>query len=61
MIVIKANNPDIGLMCIIPVGMPEVPTCDVTVFEGHQGGKGIDRLRIFHFGGSTHYLLFLPG
>lgn len=40
MIFMEANNPDIGLMCVMPVGMPEVSTCDITVFECQQVRKG---------------------
>lgn len=40
MIFIEADNPDIGLMCVIPIGMVEVSTCDVTVKEGQHVKKG---------------------
>jgi phosphatidylserine decarboxylase len=39
-IFIEADNPDIGLMCIMPVGMVEVSTCDITVKEGQHVEKG---------------------
>ena len=45
-IFIKADNPKIGLMCFVKVGQ--------------HINKG-DQLGIFHFGGSTHVLLFRPG
>jgi phosphatidylserine decarboxylase len=60
MIFIEADNPDIGLMCFMPVGMAEVSTCDITVYEGQHVKKG-DELGMFHFGGSTHCLIFRPG
>jgi phosphatidylserine decarboxylase len=60
MIFIEADNPDIGLMCVMPVGMAEVSTCDITVYEGQHVHKG-DQLGMFHFGGSTHCLIFRPG
>ncbi len=56
-IFIEADNPDIGLMAFIGVGMDEVSTCDVTVREGQHVTKG-DQLGMFHFGGSSHVLLF---
>ncbi len=56
---IQADNPDIGLMCFMPVGMAEVSTCDITVYEGQYVKKG-DQLGMFHFGGSTHCLIFGP-
>jgi phosphatidylserine decarboxylase len=60
MIFIEADNPDIGLMCVMPVGMAEVSTCEITVYEGQHVNKG-DQLGMFHFGGSTHCLIFRPG
>jgi phosphatidylserine decarboxylase len=59
MIFIQADNPKIGLMCFMPVGMAEVSTCQITVQEGQQVKKG-DELGIFHYGGSTYCLLFRP-
>jgi phosphatidylserine decarboxylase len=60
MLFIEADNPAIGLMCVLPVGMAEVSTCEITVYEGQRVKKG-DQLGMFHFGGSTHCLLFGPG
>jgi phosphatidylserine decarboxylase len=60
MIFIEADNAKIGLMCFMPVGMAEVSTCDITVYEGQHVKKG-DQLGMFHFGGSTHCLIFRPG
>jgi phosphatidylserine decarboxylase len=59
MIFIEADNPAIGLMCVLPVGMAEVSTCEITVYEGQHVSKG-SQLGMFHFGGSTHCLLFRP-
>lgn len=60
LIYIQADNPAIGLMCFMPIGMAEVSTCDITVYEGQRVKKG-DELGMFHFGGSTHCLFFRPG
>ena len=60
MIFIEADNPAIGLRCVLPVGMAEVSTCEITVYEGQHVKKG-SQLGMFHFGGSTHCLLFRPG
>ena len=57
MIFIQADNPAIGLMCFMPVGMGEVSTCEITVYEGQHVTKG-DQLGMFHFGGSTCCMLF---
>jgi phosphatidylserine decarboxylase len=59
-IFIEADNPAIGLMAFIGVGMDEVSTCEITVKEGQHVKKG-DELGMFHFGGSSHVLLFRKG
>ena len=46
-------------MCVIFVGMAEVSSNDITVREGQHVKKG-DQLGMFHFGGSTHCLIFRP-
>ena len=60
LIFIQADNPDIGLMAIMFVGMAEVSSNEITVYEGQHVNKG-DQLGMFHFGGSTHTLIFRPG
>ncbi|POR38219.1 Uncharacterized protein TPAR_01594 [Tolypocladium paradoxum] len=57
---IEADNADIGLMAFVGIGMDEVSTCDITVKEGQRVDKG-QELGMFHFGGSTHCLLFRKG
>jgi len=57
---IEADNPDIGLMCFLAVGMAEVSTCEMTVYVGQHVNKG-DPIGMFHYGGSTHCLIFRPG
>lgn len=59
-IFIKADNPKIGLMCFVAVGMAEVLGNEITVKVGQHINKG-DQLGIFHFSGSTHVLSFRPG
>lgn len=59
LIFIEADNPDIGLMATLFVGMAEVSSTEITVFEGQHVNKG-DQLGMFHFGGSTHCLIFRP-
>ena len=58
-IYIEADNPHIGLMCFVAIGMAEVSTCEITVYDGQHVKKG-DELGMFHFGGSTHCLIFGP-
>jgi len=60
LIFIEADNPKIGLMCVMPVGMAEVSSCEITVKAGERVEKG-DQLGMFHFGGSTHCLIFRRG
>ena len=60
LIFIEADNPDIGLMAVMFVGMAEVSSNEITVYEGQHVKKG-DQLGMFHFGGSTHVLIFRPG
>ncbi|KAF8598699.1 phosphatidylserine decarboxylase-like protein [Ceratobasidium sp. AG-I] len=59
LVFIQADNPLIGLICFIAVGMAEVSTCEVTVRVEDSVKKG-DPLGMFHFGGSTHCLVFRP-
>ncbi|WVQ63091.1 phosphatidylserine decarboxylase [Kwoniella botswanensis] len=59
-IFIEADNPRIGLMAFVGIGMTEVSTCDTTVKEGQHVEKG-EELGMFHFGGSTHCQLFRKG
>lgn len=60
LIFIEADEPAIGLMAFIGVGMAEVSTCEITVEEGQHVTKG-DQIGMFHYGGSTHCLLFRKG
>lgn len=59
LVFIQADNPDIGLMAVLFVGMAEVSSCEFTVYEGQHVNKG-DQLGMFHYGGSTHCLIFRP-
>lgn len=56
----EADNPAIGLMAFIGIGMDEVSTCEITVKEGQHVKKG-DEIGMFHFGGSSFCLLFRKG
>lgn len=59
LVYIKADNPDIGLLCFIAIGLVEISTCDVTVREGQHVRTG-DELGMFHYGGSSSVLVFGP-
>ena len=59
LIFIQADNADIWLVCFVGVGMAEVSTCDITVQAGQRVAVG-EELGMFHFGGSSHAVLFGP-
>lgn len=61
-ILIQADDPVIGLMAFVPVGMIEVSSCVISpeIVPGHHVNKG-DELGYFQFGGSTECLIFRPG
>lgn len=66
LIFIEADNPAIGLVCVIPIGMAEVSSCvlkganGAPLKEGQRVKKG-DQIGYFQFGGSTHCVVFGPG
>jgi phosphatidylserine decarboxylase len=55
--VIKADNPKIGRVCVIEIGMAEVSGIDQCIKEGQRIEKGA-RLGNFRFGGSSHAFVF---
>ena len=59
-IFIEVDSAAVGLMAVVAVGMAEVSTCDITVKQGQHVDKG-EQIGMFHFGGSTHCLLFRKG
>jgi phosphatidylserine decarboxylase len=61
-ILIEADDPVIGLMAFVAVGMVEVSSCKIAskIKPGHHVEKG-EELGYFQFGGSTHCLVFRPG
>ncbi|KAL8739465.1 MAG: hypothetical protein Q9190_007735 [Brigantiaea leucoxantha] len=56
---ILADNPKIGLMAVVFIGMCEVSSCEFTIEPGDRVTKG-DEIGMFHFGGSSHCLVFRP-
>lgn len=61
-IYIEADDPKIGLMVMMPIGMAEVSSCVLLdqIKEGYKVKKG-EELGYFQYGGSTHCLIFRPG
>ncbi|MCE0767636.1 phosphatidylserine decarboxylase family protein [Pseudonocardia kujensis] len=61
-ILIEADDPVIGLVAFVPIGMSDVSSCLLGphVQPGAHVTKG-DELGYFQFGGSTYCLIFRPG
>ena len=61
-IYIEADDPKIGLMVMMPIGMAEVSSCVLldNIKVGYKVKKG-EELGYFQYGGSTHCLIFRPG
>jgi phosphatidylserine decarboxylase len=61
-ILIEADEPSVGMIAVVPVGMVEVSSCVIApaVKPGAHVEKG-QELGHFQFGGSTYCLLFRPG
>lgn len=57
---LDADNGAVGLVAFVAIGMGEVSSCDVSVREGQRVAKG-DELGMFHYGGSSHCLVFGAG
>ncbi len=55
---IQPDDPTIGLIALVMIGMAEVSSVDFDDLEHFEKGQEIGR---FHFGGSTHCLIFGPG
>jgi len=60
LIFIEADNPYIGLMCFVAVGLADVSSCEITITEGQKVQKG-QQTGMFHYGGSAMCLVFRPG
>ncbi|MCU1472006.1 phosphatidylserine decarboxylase family protein [Amnibacterium sp.] len=61
-ILVQADDPVIGLVAFIAIGMVEVSTCLISdhVRPGYHVAKG-EELGCFQFGGSSECLIFRPG
>ena len=58
-VLIEADNPAIGLMALVPVGMSDVSSC--LIGDGIEAGRHVDKgeeLGRFQFGGSSQCLVF---
>ncbi|WP_372410138.1 phophatidylserine decarboxylase associated domain-containing protein [Streptomyces luteireticuli] len=59
-VVIRSESPDIGKVCVVPVGITEISSVDITVQEGDRVTRG-DEIGRFSYGGSSMCLVFQPG
>lgn len=59
LIFLEADNPDIGLICFIAIGMTDTSGCEIIVKPGQHVKKG-EKMGMFHFGGSSYCLVFGP-
>lgn len=59
LVFIAADNPALGLMALMFVGMAEVSSNELVVRAGQRVEKG-DPLGMFHYGGSTYVMIFRP-
>ena len=61
-VIIQADDPVIGLMAFVAVGMLEVSSCIIhdNIVPGYHVARG-EETAYFQFGGSTHCLVFRRG
>ncbi|MCF3101277.1 phosphatidylserine decarboxylase family protein [Streptomyces roseoverticillatus] len=60
LVVIESTVPDIGYVCVIPVGITEISSVRFSVGVGDRVTRG-DELGYFSYGGSSMALVFEPG
>ena len=60
LVFIRADNKAIGMVCVIPIGITEISSVEITVKAGDKVKKG-DQLGYFSYGGSTLALVFEHG
>lgn len=56
---IEADDPAIGMVCVVPIGITEVSSITLTARRGDTVQKG-DQLGYFSYGGSSMAVLFEP-
>ena len=59
---IRSDDPKIGVVCVMPVGMVEISSCKILpkIKPGYHLEKG-EEIGYFQFGGSTSCLIFQKG
>jgi phosphatidylserine decarboxylase len=59
LIIIKADDPAIGTVCVIPVGITEISSITIEVDRGERVTKG-QEIGFFSYGGSSLAMVFQP-
>jgi phosphatidylserine decarboxylase len=60
LVYIESDDPTIGMVCVIPVGITEISSVTIEVKPGQRVKKG-GELGYFSYGGSTLAIVFQPG
>ena len=60
LVFIESEDPIIGMVCVMPIGITEISSVTITVESGDVVKKG-DELGYFSYGGSSMCLVFQPG
>lgn len=60
LVFIESDDPIIGMVCVIPIGITEISSVTLEVGSGDRVKKG-DELGYFSYGGSSMCLVFQPG
>lgn len=60
LVYIESDDPTIGLVCVIPIGITEISSVTIGVKPGQRLKKG-EELGYFSYGGSTLAIIFQPG
>lgn len=60
LVFIESDDPTIGMLCVMPIGITEISSISITVRRGQRVHKG-EELGYFSYGGSSMCLIFQPG
>jgi phosphatidylserine decarboxylase len=59
LVFIESDEPKLGMVCVIPIGITEISSVSITVSRGQRLEKG-QELGYFSYGGSSMCLVFQP-
>ena len=60
LVFIESDDPGIGMVCVIPIGITEISSVTISVSHGQRLEKG-QELGYFSYGGSSMCMVFQPG